>query len=142
MQGDGGEEGARNGGIGDGGDEKRAKKGGQFGSEVRGKRGSKGEVGEEVRKENHRVLRLREERGAGEGGRERSDEVEDGDASGGRGGGGLGEEAGDGEQGVDVGAGEARRGGRRAAGADPGELVGQEGGVLGDEVAELGESLH
>lgn len=36
MQGDGGEEGSRNGGIGDVGDEKRAKKGVQFGSEVRG----------------------------------------------------------------------------------------------------------
>lgn len=42
-----------------------------------------------------------------------------------------------------MGSGEARgRGGGRASAADPGELFGEEGGVLGDEIAELDQSFH
>lgn len=36
-----------------------------------------------------------------------------------------------------VGSGRGGGGRRKAAAADPGELVGEEGGVLGDEIAEL-----
>lgn len=93
-------------------------------------------------KENLRVLRLGEKRRARGRGRAGLDEVKDEDASRGRGGGDLVEEASKGDQTVDMGTGEARRGGRRAACTDPGELVGQEGGILGDEFAELDESLH
>lgn len=53
------------------------------------------------------------------------------------------QEPGGGEDGIEVGSGEAkgRRGGRAAA-TDPGELFGEEGWVLGDEIAELYQSFH
>lgn len=64
-----------------------------------------------------------------------------------RGEGAQGEEAREREEGIELGGGETRvRGGRGrdrgAAGAEPGELVGEEIGVFRDQVAEVGERIH
>lgn len=81
--------------------------------------------------------RLRPERRAKE--RDITKEIKKRRAAGGGGRRRFREEASKGEEGVEIGAREALRGGGGgAAAADPGELVGEEGGVLGDEIAELG----